>query len=181
MSRTTINSDALAAVYGIADGATILVGGFGMAGMPTRLIDSLIEQGATGSDDRQQQRGQRRHRPGRAAGGRPGEKGDLLVSRQTDSYVFNSLCRDTAGSPSKSCRRATWPSAWGRQARASARSSARPASAPLSPRARNCGPSTAATMCWSSRFAATSRSSEPTSGTGRETWCTARPPAISDL
>ena len=41
MSRTTINSDALAAVYGIADGATILVGGFGMAGMPTRLIDAL--------------------------------------------------------------------------------------------------------------------------------------------
>ena len=35
MSRTTINSDALAAVSGIADGATILVGGFGMAGMPT--------------------------------------------------------------------------------------------------------------------------------------------------
>jgi 3-oxoadipate CoA-transferase, alpha subunit len=35
------------AVAGIEDGSTILVGGFGMAGMPVRLIDALIEQGAT--------------------------------------------------------------------------------------------------------------------------------------
>jgi 3-oxoadipate CoA-transferase, alpha subunit len=35
------------AVAGIEDGATILVGGFGMAGMPTILIDALIDQGAT--------------------------------------------------------------------------------------------------------------------------------------
>jgi 3-oxoadipate CoA-transferase alpha subunit len=34
------------AVAGIADGSTVLVGGFGMAGMPVRLIDALIEQGA---------------------------------------------------------------------------------------------------------------------------------------
>src|SRR6476646_7122350 len=47
MSRTTICDDAAEAVAGIDDGATILVGGFGMAGMPTRLIDALIEQGAT--------------------------------------------------------------------------------------------------------------------------------------
>ena len=36
MSRTTICDDAAEAVAGIADGATVLVGGFGMAGMPTR-------------------------------------------------------------------------------------------------------------------------------------------------
>ena len=47
MSRTTICDDAAEAVAGIDDGATVLVGGFGMAGMPTRLIDALIEQGAT--------------------------------------------------------------------------------------------------------------------------------------
>ncbi|MGY2700909.1 3-oxoacid CoA-transferase subunit A [Nocardioides sp. HB32] len=34
------------AVAGIADGSTVLVGGFGMAGMPVHLIDALIEQGA---------------------------------------------------------------------------------------------------------------------------------------
>ncbi len=35
MSRTTICDDAETAVAGISDGATVLVGGFGMAGMPT--------------------------------------------------------------------------------------------------------------------------------------------------
>jgi 3-oxoadipate CoA-transferase alpha subunit len=34
------------AVAGIADGSTVLVGGFGMAGMPVSLIEALIEQGA---------------------------------------------------------------------------------------------------------------------------------------
>ena len=35
------------AVAGTPDGATVLVGGFGMAGMPVELIDALIRQGAT--------------------------------------------------------------------------------------------------------------------------------------
>ena len=35
------------AVAGIADGSTVLVGGFGMAGMPVHLIDALIDQGAS--------------------------------------------------------------------------------------------------------------------------------------
>ncbi|MGJ9412869.1 3-oxoacid CoA-transferase subunit A [Aeromicrobium sp. CF4.19] len=47
MSRTSFHTDALDAVGGIADGATVLVGGFGMAGMPVRLIDALIEAGPT--------------------------------------------------------------------------------------------------------------------------------------
>lgn len=34
------------AVAGIADGSTILVGGFGTAGMPFHLVDALIAQGA---------------------------------------------------------------------------------------------------------------------------------------
>lgn len=37
-----------AAVADIADGSTILIGGFGGAGMPSALIDALIAQGATG-------------------------------------------------------------------------------------------------------------------------------------
>ena len=47
MSRTAFYSDTRDAVAGIEDGATILVGGFGMAGMPTTLIDALIEHGAS--------------------------------------------------------------------------------------------------------------------------------------
>jgi 3-oxoadipate CoA-transferase alpha subunit len=35
------------AVAGIEDGVTVLVGGFGMAGMPVELIDALIDQGAS--------------------------------------------------------------------------------------------------------------------------------------
>jgi 3-oxoadipate CoA-transferase, alpha subunit len=41
------HDNADAAVAGIADGSTILIGGFGMAGMPVTLIDALIRQGAT--------------------------------------------------------------------------------------------------------------------------------------
>jgi 3-oxoadipate CoA-transferase, alpha subunit len=35
-----------AAVAGIHDGATVMIGGFGTAGMPSELIDALIDQGA---------------------------------------------------------------------------------------------------------------------------------------
>ena len=35
-----------AALAGVQDGATVLIGGFGTAGIPERLIDGLIEQGA---------------------------------------------------------------------------------------------------------------------------------------
>ncbi|MBF4161331.1 3-oxoacid CoA-transferase subunit A [Nocardioides acrostichi] len=34
------------AVADVRDGSTVLIGGFGLAGMPTRLIDALIRQGA---------------------------------------------------------------------------------------------------------------------------------------
>jgi len=35
-----------AAVAGIRDGATVMIGGFGTAGMPSELIDALIDEGA---------------------------------------------------------------------------------------------------------------------------------------
>jgi 3-oxoadipate CoA-transferase, alpha subunit len=43
---TMICDSAAEAVAGIEDGATLLVSGFGVAGMPVQLIDALIEQGA---------------------------------------------------------------------------------------------------------------------------------------
>ena len=39
-------ADVAAAVAGVQDGATVLVGGFGAVGQPNQLIDGLIEQGA---------------------------------------------------------------------------------------------------------------------------------------
>jgi 3-oxoadipate CoA-transferase, alpha subunit len=93
MSRTVIHHSAEEAVAGIADGATILVGGFGMAGMPTILIDALIAQGATdltivsnnaGNGD-----------TGLAALLAAGRVVKVVCSfpRQSDSYVFDGLYR----------------------------------------------------------------------------------------
>ena len=46
MTRTQFPASALDAVADTPDGATVLVGGFGLAGMPSELVDALIEQGA---------------------------------------------------------------------------------------------------------------------------------------
>ena len=48
MSRTRFYDTALEAVAGTADGATVLVGGFGAAGQPVTLIEALIDSGARG-------------------------------------------------------------------------------------------------------------------------------------
>lgn len=93
MSRTIIYTSPGEAVTGIPDGATILVGGFGMAGMPIALIDALIAQGATdltivsnnaGNGD-----------TGLAALLAAGRVAKVICSfpRQTDSYVFDALYR----------------------------------------------------------------------------------------
>ncbi|MCX4641971.1 MULTISPECIES: 3-oxoacid CoA-transferase subunit A [unclassified Streptomyces] len=81
------------AVAGIKDGSTVLVGGFGMAGMPVELIDALIRQGATdltvvsnnaGNGD-----------TGLAALLAKGRVRKVVCSfpRQSDSYVFDGLYR----------------------------------------------------------------------------------------
>jgi 3-oxoadipate CoA-transferase alpha subunit len=93
VSRTIICTSPSDAVTGIRDGATILIGGFGMAGMPTTLIDALIAQGATdltvvsnnaGNGD-----------TGLAALLAAGRVAKMICSfpRQTDSYVFDALYR----------------------------------------------------------------------------------------
>jgi 3-oxoadipate CoA-transferase, alpha subunit len=91
--RTLITDDADAAVAGIADGSTILIGGFGMGGMPVILIDALIRQGAgeltvvnnnAGNGD-----------TGLAALLAAGRVRKMICSfpRQRDSYVFDGLYR----------------------------------------------------------------------------------------
>ncbi|GAA2313994.1 3-oxoacid CoA-transferase subunit A [Streptomyces kunmingensis] len=93
-TRTTqLCSDADEAVAGIADGSTVLVGGFGMAGMPVDLIDALIRQGAAdltvvsnnaGNGD-----------TGLAALLAKGRVRKVICSfpRQADSWVFDELYR----------------------------------------------------------------------------------------
>ncbi len=81
------------AVAGIHDGATVMIGGFGNAGMPKALIDALIEQGAreltivnnnAGNGD-----------TGLAALLAAGRVKKIICSfpRQSDSHVFDGLYR----------------------------------------------------------------------------------------
>jgi 3-oxoadipate CoA-transferase alpha subunit len=80
-----------AAVADIHDGATVMIGGFGNAGMPSALIDALIAQGArdltivnnnAGNGD-----------TGLAALLKAGQVRKIICSfpRQADSYVFDAL------------------------------------------------------------------------------------------
>jgi 3-oxoadipate CoA-transferase, alpha subunit len=88
-----IMASAAAAVDGIRHGSTILIGGFGTAGMPFHLIDALIAQGAAnlvivsnnaGNGD-----------TGLAALLKAGRVRKVVCSfpRQTDSWVFDGLFR----------------------------------------------------------------------------------------
>jgi 3-oxoadipate CoA-transferase alpha subunit len=82
-----------AALAGIADGSTVMIGGFGGAGQPAELIDGLIAQGAkdlvivnnnAGNGD-----------AGLAALLKTGRVRKIICSfpRQADSHVFDSLYR----------------------------------------------------------------------------------------
>ncbi|MFJ8768935.1 3-oxoacid CoA-transferase subunit A [Streptomyces clavifer] len=90
---TTIAATTDEAVAGVEDGSTVLVGGFGLAGMPFDLIDALIRQGAgdltivsnnAGNGD-----------VGLAALLKAGRVRKVTCSfpRQSDSYVFDDLYR----------------------------------------------------------------------------------------
>ena len=93
MSRAQVFQTSDEAVAGIEDGATVLVGGFGLAGMPFDLIDALIRQGAkdltivsnnAGNGD-----------AGLAALLQAGQVRKVICSfpRQVDSWVFDDLYR----------------------------------------------------------------------------------------
>jgi 3-oxoadipate CoA-transferase alpha subunit len=81
------------ALSGVQDGSTVLIGGFGTAGIPSELIDGLIEQGArnltvvnnnAGNGD-----------TGLAALLKTGRVDKIICSfpRQADSFVFDDLYR----------------------------------------------------------------------------------------
>ena len=80
-----------AAVADIPDGATVMIGGFGTAGMPSQLIDALIEQGARDLTIVNNNAGN--GEVGLAALLKKKRVRKIICSfpRQTDSYVFDSL------------------------------------------------------------------------------------------
>lgn len=93
MSRTEILDSVDEAVAGIEDGSTVLVGGFGLAGMPFDLIDGLIRQGATDLTIVSNNAGN--GEVGLAALLKAGRVRKVVCSfpRQSDSYVFDDLYR----------------------------------------------------------------------------------------
>ncbi len=81
------------ALSGVEDGATILIGGFGDAGMPNELIDALIAQGAKGLVVVNNNAGQ--GETGVAALLKTGRVRKIICSfpRNADSQVFDNLYR----------------------------------------------------------------------------------------
>src|SRR5215467_11805143 len=88
-----VKASAAEALADVKDGSTVLIGGFGMAGMPVELTDALIAQGAkdltvvannAGNGD-----------TGLAALLKAGRVRKILCSfpRQSDSFVFDGLYR----------------------------------------------------------------------------------------
>ena len=90
---TTHITDPAEAVADIPDGATVLIGGFGLAGQPTELIDALREHGATDLTVVNNNAGNGDH--GLAALLATGNVRKIVCSfpRQSDSWVFDDLYR----------------------------------------------------------------------------------------
>jgi len=82
-----------AALAGVPDGATIMIGGFGGAGQPAELIDALIAQGAKDLVIVNNNAGNGDY--GLAALLKTGRVRKIICSfpRQTDSHVFDGLYR----------------------------------------------------------------------------------------
>lgn len=112
-----VSPDIRSALADIQDGATVLIGGFGTAGIPTELIDGLMEQGTrdltvvnnnAGNGDM-----------GLAALLKSGRVRKIICSfpRQADSWVFDDLYRRGQMSWNWSLK-AIWPNACVRRAQA---------------------------------------------------------------
>ncbi len=86
-------SDLTEALAGVADGAIVMISGFGGAGMPSRLIDGLIDQGARDLTIVNNNAGNGDY--GLAALLKAGRVRKIICSfpRQADSHVFDGLYR----------------------------------------------------------------------------------------
>lgn len=88
-----IADSAAQALAGVRDGATVLIGGFGTAGIPGELIDALMEHGARDLTVVNNNAGNADQ--GLAALLKTGRVRKIICSfpRQVDSYVFDELYR----------------------------------------------------------------------------------------
>ncbi|CAB3754459.1 3-oxoacid CoA-transferase subunit A [Paraburkholderia solisilvae] len=81
------------AVADVHDGATVMIGGFGTAGMPSELIDALIDQGARNLTIVSNNAGNGEIGLAALLKARRVRKIICSFPRQTDSYVFDALYR----------------------------------------------------------------------------------------
>lgn len=88
-----ISESVQAALHGVADGSTVMIGGFGGAGQPSELIDGLIAQGARDLVVINNNAGN--GEVGLAALLKTGRVRKIICSfpRQSDSQVFDALYR----------------------------------------------------------------------------------------
>jgi 3-oxoadipate CoA-transferase alpha subunit len=84
-------ASAAAAVADIADGATVMIGGFGTAGMPSELIDALIESGPKDLTIVNNNAGNGETGLAALLKARQVKKIICSFPRQTDSWVFDGL------------------------------------------------------------------------------------------
>src|SRR6185312_6405665 len=82
-----------AAVADIQDGATVMIGGFGTAGMPSELIDALIAQGARDLTVVNNNAGNADSGLAALLATKRVRKIICSFPRQTDSWVFDALYR----------------------------------------------------------------------------------------
>jgi 3-oxoadipate CoA-transferase alpha subunit len=86
-------ASAAAAVADVFDGATVMIGGFGTAGMPAELIDALIAQGAKQLTIVNNNAGNGETGLAALLKAKRVKKIFCSFPRQTDSYVFDALYR----------------------------------------------------------------------------------------
>jgi 3-oxoadipate CoA-transferase alpha subunit len=86
-------SSPAAAVADVFDGATVMIGGFGMAGMPSELVDALIAQGAKDLTVVSNNAGNGETGLAALLKARRVRKIYCSFPRQPDSYVFDALYR----------------------------------------------------------------------------------------
>ena len=85
--------DVHGAVADIADGATVMIGGFGRAGQPVELIEALLEQGADGLTVISNNAGNGDSGLAALIGAKRVRKIICSFPRQSDSWVFDGLYR----------------------------------------------------------------------------------------
>jgi 3-oxoadipate CoA-transferase alpha subunit len=82
-----------AALAGVPDGATVMIGGFGTAGLPNELVEALIEQGATGLTVINNNAGNGEHGLAKLLALGRVRKVICSFPRQADSHHFDRLYR----------------------------------------------------------------------------------------